>query len=498
MKEHQQMAYSQEQSVQLSLEQIRQLRRQSGGRARGARIPALAPQERGERSPMSHAQERLWFLEQLGLVGGAYNISMVRSLRGRLQIQALERSLGELVRRHESLRTRFVSMHGTAVQAIDPPGGVTLEIRDLSGIDESLRMRKVRDIGREEVNRPFDLERGPLLRAFLLRLSEQEHVLLLVLHHIVSDGWSLGVLNRELGAIYNAYVRGEESPLPELIVQYADYALWQRKWLEKEVIDEQLRYWKQQLQGAPPYLQLPADRPRPAVESFNGALFAFALPAGLTEALRNLARREGATLFMVLLAGYQALLSRWTGQEDIVIGAPIAGRTHPLIEQLIGFFVNMLALRSDLSGNPSFRSLLAQVKETTLGAYAHQDLPFELLVKELRPERDLGRQSLIQMTLALQNFPQEDLQLEGLTWKAIDAEHLTTRFDVTLNFFEGAGELQGLFEYATDLFEEQTIRRLSEQLCMLLQGAVSDPDCAIEQLPLLPDQEREQLLRQWR
>jgi amino acid adenylation domain-containing protein len=352
----------------------------------------------------------------------------------------------------------------------------------------------VQRLSSEEAQRPFDLARGPLLRASLLKLAPQEHVLLLTVHHIVSDGWSLGVLNRELGALYGAYSQGRPSPLPELPVQYADYAIWQRQWLQGKVLQNQLQYWSERLSGAPPQLQLPTDRPRPAVASFKGAVLGFELPAALCGALEELARQEGATLFMVVLAAYQVLLSRYSGEQDVVVGSPIAGRTHAQTEGLIGFFVNMLTLRTDLSGNPNFRQLVGRVKEVTLGAYAHQDLPFEKLVMELRPERNLTRQPIFQVALALRNFPQEQLELAGLTWTQIYPEHVTALFDLTLHLLEVPDGLHGIFEYTTDLFDRGTIERMATCFEVLLKGMVTDIQQPINQLSILPESERHQVI----
>jgi len=343
----------------------------------------------------------------------------------------------------------------------------------------------------------FDLARGPLFRAHLLRLSENEHVAVVVMHHIVSDGWSIGVLVREVGALYAAYSQGQASPLAELSVQYADYALWQRGWLQGEVLEKQVSYWKERLSGAPAALELPTDRPRPAVQSYRGAGLNIELSPDVTASLHELARAEGATLFMVLLAAFKVVLSRWSGQTDIVVGSPIAGRTHRELEGLIGFFVNTLALRTDLNGDPSFRELVGRVRETALGAYTHQDLPFEKLVAELQPVRDLSRQPLFQVVFALQNVPQERLQLPGLELRRAGGGGPTSKFDLSLFVQERDGGLEAYFEYATDLFERPTIERLAGHLRVLLEGIVADPDVAIGALPLLSESERRQLLVEW-
>jgi amino acid adenylation domain-containing protein len=357
--------------------------------------------------------------------------------------------------------------------------------------------REAEALARSEAMRPFDLERGPLLRASLLRLSSEEHVLLLSMHHIISDGWSMGVLVREAVALYKAYSEGREASLPELAIQYADYAVWQRRWLTGEVLERQLSYWREQLTGAPPALELPTDRARPATPSYRGAMESLSLPSDITESLKAFSRDESATLFMTLLAGFKALLYRYTGQADIVIGTPVAGRNQAEVENLIGFFVNTLALRTDLSGNPSFRELLRRVREVAFGAYAHQDLPFEKVVEELQPERNAGRAPLIRAMFVLQNTPQEVLELPGLTLSWLPTAKSMAEFDWVLNAQETEQGLFISFEYNTDLFDAETIRRLLEQLKLLLAGAIAQPESRVSDLPLLTDLERRQLLFEW-
>ena len=335
------------------------------------------------------------------------------------------------------------------------------------------------------------------MRARLLRLSTDEHVLLLSLHHIISDGWSMGVLVREVATLYEAYAVGAESRLKELNLQYGDYAVWQREWLRGEVLDQQLAYWRKQLAGAPPVLELPTDRSRPQVQTFRGAALPFKLSKELAEELRALSRREGVTLYMTLLAGLQTLLARYTGQEDISTGTPIANRRRGELENLIGFFVNTLVLRTDLSGNPTFHELVQRVKETALGAYAHQDVPFEMLVEVLQPERSMSHTPLFQVLFVLQNAPQEKLELSGLTVELLDIDSGTAKFDLMLSLEESENGLEGICEYSTDLFDEGTIRRLLEHFQMLLEGAVNNPDEHLSQLPLLPQAERRQLLDEW-
>ena len=463
----------------------------------GLAFPPLEARARPEHVPLSYAQERMWFLEQLGLSGSAYNMSAALSLSGDLDADALEASFRELVRRHESLRTRFGTAEGQGVQLIDEDGVVLFERVDLSGLGEPERQLEAQRLGEAEVLEGFDLETGPLVRMHLLRLDEHEHVLLVTMHHIISDGWSIGVLVHELSALYSAFTQGRPSPLGALEVQYADYALWQREWLSGEVLDRQLSYWKEQLSGAPAALELPTDRQRPAVASFRGGVVPVDLDAGLTASLGELGRRQGATLFMVLLAGFQALLSRWSGEQDVVVGSPIAGRTHRGTEGLIGFFVNTLALRTDLSDDPTFETLVSRVRETALGAYAHQDLPFEKLVAELQPGRDLSRQPVFQVSFTLNNVPEASLELSGLSLRQLAGAHATAKFDLSLHLTETPEGLRGSLEYAADLFDAATIERLARYLVTLLGEAVADPVVPVSRLALLDAAEREQLLVEW-
>jgi myxalamid-type nonribosomal peptide synthetase MxaA len=465
--------------------------------ARGKRVrpPELTPQHRGSRVPLSYGQERLWFLEQLGLVGPAYNLQRVFRLRGSLDVAALQAALTELIRRHQTLRTRFESIDGMPVQVIDDAGSCRLEPEDLSALGEEKKCAQMQRRARAEAQRTFDLTKDGLLRALLLKLAMNEHILVLTTHHIVSDGWSWAVLTRELGTLYGAYSQGRPSPLPQLPIQYADYAIWQRQVMDRETLRRHLDYWRERLSGAPPELPLPTDRPRPSVASFAGARVNFELSHRCSRALKELARQERATLFMVMLAAYQVLLARYCGQTDVVVGSPVAGRTHARTEGMIGFFVNTLVLRSDLSGNPSFRELLGRVKEVTLGAYAHQDLPFDQLVLELSPQRNLSRQPLFQVVLAMQNYPQEQLEFAGLTWSSVDTGHVAALFDLALHLVEGPGALQGTFVYATDLFDASTLQRMAAHLRQLLEGVVADPDCRIQELPMLPEDERERVLQ---
>jgi amino acid adenylation domain-containing protein/non-ribosomal peptide synthase protein (TIGR01720 family) len=465
----------------------------------GSRRPKAPPIEPvGERKglPLSFAQQRLWFLHQWDPASAAYNTLAPIHLSGTLHETALARALAEIVRRHEALRTTFLAVDGSPVQVIHPHHPLALETLDLESMPPSEREAEARRLAREEAQRPFDLAQGPVLRARLLRLGGNDHVLLLGIHHIAFDGWSIGVLVRELATLYTAFSTGLPSPLPELGIQYADFAHWQRRWLSGEAMEEQVAYWRQRLGGVAP-LDLPTDRPRPPAQTFNGAHRAFLLPAPLCERLRALSREEGSTLFMTLLAAFQALLHRYSGQTDIAVGSPIAGRNRAETEGLIGFFVNTLVLRTDLSGDPTFRELLARVRETCLGAYAHQDVPFEKLVDELAPDRDLARPPLFQAMFVLQNAPGGDLQLPGLALGTLDVDIPTAKFDLTLFLAEGPDGLGGSVEYNTDLFDAATIERLLRHFEALLEGGIADPDRPVSRIPILGEPERRQLLVDW-
>ena len=449
--------------------------------------PPILPVSRDRELPLSFAQQRLWFLDQLEPESPLYNVSLAVRLIGPLDPRALQHSLEALVLRHEVLRTTFTTTHGRPVQVIAPTLPLPLPIVDLVSRPAAEREHAVVEQAREEAQRPFDLARGPLVRSRLLRLGGEDHVLLLTLHHGVSDGWSTSIVCRETARLYHALRSGTVPDLPALPVQYADFACWQRQWLSGEILETQLAYWKTRLAGAPPYVDLPADRPRPAVRSFRGARRSFELSPTLSRALRTLSRKEGATLFMTLLAAFQTLLCRYTGQEDISVGSPIAGRPRIETEGLIGFFVNTLVLRSDLSGHPSFRQLLARVREVALGAYANQDVPFEQVVEALQPRRDLGHTPLFQVMFALENLPSPDLDLGDLTLYPLVVDSGIAQFDLTLFVSEQGPSLAGRLEYSTDLFDADMMTRLLAHWERLLSGIVADPDQRITTLPLLTD-----------
>ena len=457
----------------------------------------ILPRKQTENIPLSFAQERLWFLDQLEGESATYNVTAGLRLQGALHVEALERSFTEIVRRHEALRTTFEAGEGIPTQKILPPRSVTIPLTDLQDFRAEALQAKIQRLADEESLFHFDLARGPLLRSRLLRVNEQEHVLLVTMHHIISDGWSLGIFIRELAALYEAFSRGRAAALPELPIQYADFACWQREWLSGETREKLLNYWETQLTGAPTLLELPTDRPRPPIQSFEGDVEHFELDAELTGKLRALNQECDATLFMTLLAVFNILLSRYSRQEDIVLSTSIANRNHVEIEPLIGFFLNALVLRTDLSGNPSFRELLARVRQMTLDAYTHQDLPFEVLVDKLQPERNLSYNPIFQVMFQLQNVPMGELALPGLTISPLEMERFTSRFDLFLPMVETENGLEGDLEYNTDIFERSTIQRMIEHFRLLLEGVAANPDQGIRQIPLLSDAERRQILCEW-
>ncbi len=447
--------------------------------------------------PLSFAQERLWFLDQFEPGNPAYNRPVALRLTGPLNVMALEQALSEILRRHEVLRATFSTIEGRAVQVITSAKPLNLPVMDLRELTSAEREREAMRLATEEAQRPLDLAQGPLLRATLLRLDREDHVLILVIHHIAFDGWSARVLVEELAALYDAFVAGRPSPLPELLIQYADFAHWQRQWLQGEVLEKQLPYWKEKLAGSPPSLNLPTDRPRPAIQTYRGACQSLTLSSSLLQSLQALSRQEGITLFMTLLAAFKVLLHRYTGQEEIVVGSPIAGRTHVETEALIGFFVNTVVLRTDLSENRKFWELLGQVREVALGAYAYQDLPFEKLVEALNPERDLSRPPLFQVMFNLENIPKKALDIQGLNIDEFELDSGIAQFDLTLEMVEKAEGLSCLFEYNADLFDATTIARMLGHYQTLLEGIVADPGQPIGALPLLTEAERHQLLVEW-
>ena len=454
------------------------------------------PVSRASPLPLSFAQERLWFLDRLEPDSPFYVIAGALELNGSLDAAALEASLREVVLRHEALRTTFHEVDGQPVQRVESKFSFELQRVDLSSLEAAEREVELKRQAQAEALRPFSLHQAPLLRAKLVKLSAQRQVLLISMHHIASDGWSVGVLAHEVGELYEARKEGRPSRLLPLAVQYVDFTAWQRASLQGEPLEGLLKYWRAQLQGMSPVLELPTDRPRPAVQRFRGAQARVQIGAELTRALETLGQEEGATLFMTVLAAYQAVLGRYAQQTDVAVGTPIANRTRAEVAPMIGFFVNTLVMRGDLSGRPSFRELLRRTREVALGAFAHQDLPFEKLVEDLRPERSLSRSALFQVMFVLQP-PQEALRLKGLELSLLEQDFGTAKFDLTLTLGKAGGGLSGTLEYATDLFDAQTAQRLVGHLQMLLQGVVSRPDVPLDGLELMPPAEWQRVVHEW-
>jgi acyl carrier protein len=454
-------------------------------------LPMLAV-SREKPLPLSFAQQRLWFLDQYEPNGSVYNIPSALRLRGTLDIGALEQSLSEIIRRHESLRTTFSMVDGEPIQVIAPSVEFSLAVVDLT--DHPVREEETQRLVHEEARRPFDLAQGPLFRNKLVRLGEDDHVLLLTMHHIVSDGWSMGVLYRELSVLYEAFSHEQPSPLPDLPIQYADFAIWQRNWLQGEVLESQLSYWKNQLDGVPAVLNLPTDRPRPAVQSFRGERRSFELSKEIAQRLKVLSRQHGVTLFMTLLAAFQTLLHCYTGRDDIVVGSPIANRNRIEIEGLVGFFVNTLVLRSDLSGNPTFRELLDRVRKVTWEAFNHQDLPFDKLMEVLNPKRDRTYNPLVQIAFAFQNVPREPLQMAKLAVSPTLTDPGAAKTDLTLFMWEAEETLAGSLNYASDLFDAGTVGRMLDHFQTLLEAVVANPERRLLDLAPFLEQTRSEVL----
>jgi amino acid adenylation domain-containing protein len=463
------------------------------------RLLAELLQQKAQQSitvPLSFAQQRLWFLDQLEPGCAAYNIAFQICLTGTLQVKALMRALNEIVHRQEALRTAFHTVNGEAVQVIVPSLTLTVPFIDLQELSVSQQEAEVTRLATADAQHPFDLTHAPLLRVTLIQLSASEYVLLLTMHHIISDGWSMRVLFQELTALYGAFSTGHSSPLSPLAIQYSDFSVWQHQQLQGEILEQQLSYWRSQLQGSLPVLQLPIASSHSA-EPGKGATHYFTLNADLTQALKALSQQENVTLFMVLLAAFKVLLYRYSGQSDILIGSPIANRNRAEIEGLIGFFANTLVLRTDLSGNPTFQQLLGRVRETALGAYAHQDLPFERLVDELRLPRDLSHNPLFQVLFVLQNSPVQAETLPDLTLKVQENENHAAKFDLSLAFSLSKQGLLGKIEYRADRFAHSAIARMAEHLQILLEGIVAHPQQPITELPLLTSSEQQTLLTDW-
>ncbi len=466
--------------------------------AQGILPPPIVPVSRDQELPLSFAQQRLWFLDQFEPNSPFYNIPNAVRLQGDLDITALQRTVNEIVRRHESLRTTFHVIDGKPQQRILPALRIPIRLIDLAEIPPADQPSEAAQASLLESQRPFDLSRGPLLRVILVRLAQDDHIVLVIMHHIISDEWSIQVFTREIAAIYDALIHNRPSPLPELPIQYADFAYWQQQWLQGEVLERQLNYWKQQLDGIPALLELPTDRPRPAVQTFRGDYQTFSFSEQLSQAIKTFGQREGTTLFMTLLAGFQALLHRYSGQDDICVGTPIANRSQSATENVIGFFVNTLVLRARFPDNISFRTLLDQVKETALSAYMHQDLPFEKLVDALQPQRETSHSPLFQVMFALQNKPISQQQISvGLTASPYETHLGSAKFDMTLFMQEEGERIAGALEYNTDLFDAETIARFIQHFEILFNGLLDQPDRAIASIPILSDREWHRAIVEW-
>ncbi|MBW4550124.1 MAG: amino acid adenylation domain-containing protein [Aphanocapsa sp. GSE-SYN-MK-11-07L] len=460
--------------------------------------PAIQPIARQGHIPLSFAQQRLWFFDQLQPGSSLYNLSGAVRLLGQLDAIALEQSFNEIVQRHETLRTSIQTINDQPVQVIAPHVTFPLKRIDLKHLSQEMQQTEILRLANQDAQQPFDLAQQPLLRITLVSLNGTEHVMFLTMHHIVSDAWSMEILMREFSALYTAFSQGQPSPLPTLPIQYADFAIWQRQWLQGGVLNKHLSYWCHQLSGNLPVLQLPIDRPRPRLQTFQGATYRFCLCSELTALLKALSQKAGTTLFMTLLAAFKTLLYRYTAQEDIIVGSPIANRNRVEIEGLIGFFVNNLVLRSHLADNPTVWELLDRVQQVTLAAYEHQDLPFEQLVEALQPERDLSYSPLFQVKFALENGSEIELQLPNLTLEFLRQDNPTAKLDLSLDMGEDvSGQLEGIFEYNTDLFDRTTIVRMAEHLSCLLSGMVDRPEQRLSELPLLTESEQHQLLVAW-
>jgi amino acid adenylation domain-containing protein len=464
------------------------------GVAEGLQAPPIKSVPRDGLLPLSFAQQRLWFIYQMKPDSTTYNVPAAVRLKGHLDVAVLEQTLREVIKRHEALRTTFTLIDGQPAQVIHPAEPIHIPVEDLSHLPEDLREAEALRLAIEEASRPFNLSTGPVLRIGLLRLAGDEHVVLFTMHHIISDGWSAGILVNEVAAHYAAFLQGKPSPLPDLEIQYADFAAWQREWLQGEALERQLSYWQKQLAGAPAVLELPTDRPRPAVHSFRGAVHEFEIPATVMQSLKAISNREGVTLFMTLLAAFDSLLGRYTGQEDIVVGTDIANRNHAETEGLIGFFINQIVMRTDLSGDPSFIELLRRVRAVALDAYAHQDLPFERLVAALQPERSLSHTPVFQVKLVVQNAPVGSIELPGLSLSHLSVPSNSVSYDLILSVEESHEGLRSELRYSTDLFDHATIKNMAGHLRALLASVASDPEQRNSDLQILTNGERHQLL----
>src|SRR3989440_4478487 len=459
-------------------------------------VDSIARRVPGNPAPLSFGQQQLWLIAQFIADTPVYSESVTVHMPGPLDVAALEQSFNEILRRHEACRTSYPLVDGQPVQVINPAPQFTLPPVDLRHLPEGERETEALRLATEDAQQPFDLVHGPLLRATLMRLDDTDHRLFVTLHHIIFDGVTIyQVFLPELRELYEAFSAGQPSPLPDLSIQYADFAVWQREWLQGKVLADQLAYWKKQLEGAPAILELPTDRPRPSLPTYRGQVQSFALSKSLTNALRSLSSREASTLYMTLTAAFNTLLYRYTGQEDMLIGTATGGRKHPEVQRLMGVFINTLVMRTNLSGNPTFRELLGRVREVTIEATAHQDIPFEYLVKELQPDREMGQNPLFQVLLMLE--PAVPALPSGWTLTHMEVDTGTSKFDLSLILEDRPEGLLAHFEYSTDLFDAATIERMVGHWQTLLEGIVANPEQRLSELPLLTKAERQQLLVEW-
>jgi amino acid adenylation domain-containing protein len=458
----------------------------------------IQPVPRDGNLPLSYAQQRLWFMDQLEPGGFTYNMPNFFRMTGKIDLESFRKSLEKVIERHEVLRTRFPVVEGKPVQEIMEPYRLKMPVIDLTGKEGGEREAEARRLATEEATKPFDLGRGPLMRVKLLKLGEEEHIVLLTLHHIVADAWSIGVLVREFAALYEYYVRGEEAELADLEVQYVDYAVWQRERLVGEELERQVGYWREALTPMPPVLELPADHERPRVATYRGQKQRIEIKKEMAERVRGLSRETGTTEFMVLLGVYMMLLGRYSGEEDIAVGVPTANRGVVETEGLIGFFVNMLAMRGELSGDPSFRELLERIKGMALGAYEHQELPFEMVVETLQPERDASRNPIFQVAFQYQNAEVGELRLTGLRMEEMDSDFGAARLDLMLSMADGGdGTIRGSLQYNTDLYEAGTIERIGVHYMKLLEGVLADPEMRISEVGMMGEEEMNEQLVKW-
>ncbi|RPI60027.1 MAG: non-ribosomal peptide synthetase, partial [Planctomycetaceae bacterium] len=462
----------------------------------------LSPVSRDQRIPLSYAQQRLWFLDQLEPDSAAYNIFSALRITGRLDVDVLTSAIDEIFRRHEVLRTTYGSVDGVPFQEIHAHRPFSLPVVDLQHLSGEQQEAEAFALASAEAVRSFDLTAGPIARLGLIRLAEDDYVLLANVHHIAFDGWSANILVGEAISLYTTISNGLPSVLPALRIQYADYAVWQQAFLSGDTLQGELEYWRGKLAGTPPLINLPSDRPRPAVQSFRGGSIPFSIPSSVGGAVTSLARAHHATPFMALLAGFQALLQRLSGQEVVVVGSPIAGRLHQDTENVIGFFVNTLALRADFSDTPTFSELLAATRDTTLEAYTHQHLPFEKLVDLIQPERNLSHTPIFQVMFVLQNAPlsystPDDIPLPPIDFSPVEVESHTAKFDLTLSLYETADGFHGAFEFNADIFEAATVERIAEYYVAMLEGVTSSPDVPVHNITFIPQDELDALLRGW-